>query len=77
MCRIVLAIMDILILYKSLRIVLSRFVKNFIGIWMGIVLNVCIGFVRMTIFVCGVILVIHEHERSFFLKIYFIYVSTL
>ena len=33
-----------------LRIVLSRFVISFVEIWMGIVLNVHIGFVKMTIF---------------------------
>ena len=64
-----LAIVDILIFFMWLRIVLSRFVNNFTGLWNSIVLNVCIGFVRMTNFFCIIILVIHEQERSLFILI--------
>ena len=64
-----LALVDILIFFMWLRIVLSRFVNNFTGLWNSIVLNVCIGFVRMTNFFCIIILVIHEQERSLFILI--------
>jgi hypothetical protein len=52
----------------KLRIVLSRSVKNYIGILMGNPLNQQIAFGKMTIFIM-LILPIHEHGRSFQLLI--------
>ena len=62
--RIVLAILGFLFFHIKLIIVLSRSVKNFVGILMGIVLNLLIAFGRISIFTM-LILPIQEHGRFF------------
>jgi hypothetical protein len=64
--RIVLTILSFLPFHMKLRSVLSRPVKNFIGILMGIALSLSIAFDKMAIFTI-LILPIHEHWRSFHL----------
>ena len=48
--RIGLAILNLLFYYLKLRIALSMTVKNFVGILMGIALNLYIVFGKMAIF---------------------------
>jgi hypothetical protein len=53
-----------LFFHRKLKIVLSRYVKNCVGILMGIELNLYIAFGEMVVFV-RLILLIHEYGRSF------------
>ena len=62
--KIVLAILGLLFCHINLIIVLSRSVKKFDGILMGITLNLQIGFGRIAIFTM-LILPIQEQGRSF------------
>ena len=62
--RIILAILGFLFFHMKLTIVLSRSVKNCVGILMGIVLNLQITFGRIVIFTM-LILPIQEHGRYF------------
>ena len=62
--RIVLVILGFLFFHMKLIIVLSRFVKNCIGILIGIALNPQIAFGRIAIFTTF-ILPIQEHGRFF------------
>lgn len=62
--RCVLAILGFLLLHMKLSIILSRYVKNDVGVFMGIVLNLLTGFGKKAIFTM-LILSIHEHEKSF------------
>jgi hypothetical protein len=56
-----------MLLYE-LKIFLSRSVKNCVGIFMVIELNLVIDFGRIIIFIIS-ILATHDHERSFHLFI--------
>jgi hypothetical protein len=56
--KIVLAILGVLFHYMKLRIVLSRSVKNYLRILVGIILNMYIAFGRI------LILLMHEQVRS-------------
>ena len=62
--RDVLAILRLLFLHIKFRIVLSRSVKNSVGILMGIALNQQIAFFKIAIFTM-LILPIQKHWRSF------------
>ena len=61
--RIVLAILGFWFFHVKLIIVLSRSVKNFVLVLMGIALNLYIAFGRISIFAMS-ILPIQEHGRS-------------
>ena len=67
--RIVLAILGVSCFHMKLKIVLSRSVRNCPGILLDIALNLKITFGRMAIFTI-LILLIHEHGRSFHLVIF-------
>ena len=60
--RIVFAILGFLLFWMKLRIALSISVRNYVGILMGIALNLKIVFDKMAIFTI-LILPIHEHGR--------------
>ena len=62
--------LDSCIFHKELRINLPMSVKNCVGILVGIALNLCITFGKMTIFTM-LILPINEHGRSFHLLRYY------
>ena len=64
--KIILAILGFLFFHMKLRIALSMSVKNYVGILMGIALNLQIAFGKMVI-ITMLILSIHEHGRSFHL----------
>jgi hypothetical protein len=66
--RIVLAILRVYFFHIKLRIVLSRSMKNCVGILMGIALNLEIAFGKMAI-LSMLILWILENGRSFHLLI--------
>lgn len=58
------------VFHEKMRIILSRFVNNFVGIW--ITLNLWITFGRVAIFTI-LIQLIHEHGRFSHLLIYSIF----
>jgi hypothetical protein len=53
----------------KLKIVLSRSVKNCVGILMGIAFNLYIAFGKMANFTISILL-IYKHEKSFLLLIF-------
>ena len=63
--RIVLAILGFLIFHMMLSTVLSRSMKNFAGILMGIALNLQIAFGKNAIFTM-LIMPVQEHGRFFY-----------